>query len=234
MRPDRVAVYSYAYVPWIRGHQKTIDPDGPAARRSSKLELLRRGDGAVSGGRLPRRSAWITSRCPTTSWRAPSTAATLHRNFMGYTTRPAPDMVAVGVSAIGDVRGRLRAEHQEAVHATTRPSTPDGFRSSAATVLDADDQLRRHVITELMCNFHVDVAADRGTTRHSTSPTTSPARLSELAARRCQRRLRSIGQTPPSRSRPSAGCSCATSRWCSTGICARRRTTTRPVFSRTV
>ena len=29
----------------------------------------------------------------------------LHRNFMGYTTRPAADMVAVGLSAIGDVRG---------------------------------------------------------------------------------------------------------------------------------
>ena len=75
---------------------------------------------------------------------------------MGYTVQSARDMVAVGVSAIGDVQGLLvqntkkLTEYYEALEAGRFP-TERGY------VLDEDDALRRHVITELMCNGHLDV-----------------------------------------------------------------------------
>ena len=58
-----------------------------------------------SSARATGRSAWITSRCRTTNWRRRSTTRSLHRNFMGYTVQSARDMVALGVSGIGDVQG---------------------------------------------------------------------------------------------------------------------------------
>ena len=87
-----------------------------------------------------------------------SAAGTLHRNFMGYTTRPAADMVACGVSGIGDVSGAFAqnvkklSTYYEALDAGRFP-IERGYR------LDADDRVRRDVIANLMCNFHVDFAA---------------------------------------------------------------------------
>ena len=83
-------------------------------------------------------------------------ARTLHRNFMGYTVQSARDMVAVGVSGIGDVQGlfvqntKKLTEYYEALDAGRFP-TERGY------VLDDDDAVRRHVITSLMCNGHLDV-----------------------------------------------------------------------------
>jgi oxygen-independent coproporphyrinogen-3 oxidase len=79
---------------------------------------------------------------------------------MGYTTRPAPDSVAVGVSAIGDVGGAFSQNHKtlaryyEAIDAGRFP-VERGY------ALTADDQLRRFVIGELMCNFRLEGAAVR-------------------------------------------------------------------------
>ena len=84
----------------------------------------------------------------------------LHRNFMGYTVRPAPDSVGVGVSAIGDVAGAFAQNHKtlaryyEAIDAGRFP-VERGY------ALTDDDRLRRYVIAELMCNFHLDAAALR-------------------------------------------------------------------------
>ena len=131
MLPDRIAVYSYAHVPWLRPNQKAIDPsDLPDAQ--IKRQLLGAGDRDVRGAgyesigmdhfALPDDELAIAAR-----------ERRLHRNFMGYTTRPAPDSVAVGVSAIGDVAGAFAQNHKSLAAATTRRSTPGASRSSAAT-----------------------------------------------------------------------------------------------------
>src|SRR5437867_7604734 len=79
----------------------------------------------------------------------------LHRNFMGYTTKPATDMLGVGVSAIGDVRGAFA---QNTKKLSTYYATLDAgkFPIERGYILDEDDRLRRYVITQLMCNFHLD------------------------------------------------------------------------------
>jgi oxygen-independent coproporphyrinogen-3 oxidase len=81
---------------------------------------------------------------------------TLSRNFMGYTVQSARDMVAIGVSGIGDVQGLFV---QNAKKLTSYYSALDAgrFPIERGYALDADDRLRRHVITELMCNAHLDV-----------------------------------------------------------------------------
>ena len=82
----------------------------------------------------------------------------LHRNFMGYTTRPAPDMVGVGVSAIGDVAGAF-AQSTKKLSSYYTALDAGLFPIERGYALDDDDMLRRHVITQLMCNFRLERAA---------------------------------------------------------------------------
>ena len=152
MLPDRIAVYSYAHVPWLRPNQKVIDqrdlPDanGKRALLASAIDTFVRAGYAPIGMdhfALPDDDLAIAAR-----------ERRLHRSFMGYTTRPAPDCVAVGISAIGDVRGafaqnyKTLARYYQAIDAGT-------FPIERGYALSDDDKVRRHVITELMCNFHV-------------------------------------------------------------------------------
>jgi oxygen-independent coproporphyrinogen III oxidase len=83
---------------------------------------------------------------------------TLHRNFMGYTTNPAPDSIGFGVSAIGELGGAFvqntkKLTRYEETLAQGLPPVERGFERSR------DDAIRRDVIQSLMCNFHLDVRA---------------------------------------------------------------------------
>ena len=153
MRPDRVAVYSFAHVPWIRGNQKRIDPsDLPA--REVKFELFGTAvDRFLAAGY--RQIGMDHFALPNDELALAAANKSLHRNFMGYTTKPATDMFGVGVSAIGDVRGSFA---QNVKKLSTYYAILDNgkFPVERGYVLDADDLLRRYVITQLMCNFYLD------------------------------------------------------------------------------
>ena len=156
MRPDRIAVYSYAHVPWMRPHQKRIlqsDLPQPAL----KLELigmatetfLRAGYVAIGMDHfaLPDDELAVATR-----------ERRLHRNFMGYTTHPAPDVLGIGMSAIGDVCGAF-AQNVKKLPAYYAALDEGRFPIERGYALSTDDMVRRAVISELMCNFHVDFTA---------------------------------------------------------------------------
>jgi oxygen-independent coproporphyrinogen-3 oxidase len=155
MRPDRIAVYSYAHVPWLRPHQKNIDattlPDA-----GLKFELF----GAAVETFLAGGYAAIGMdhfALPGDELAQAAAARRLHRNFMGYTTRPATDMLGTGVSAIGDVRGAF-AQNLKKLPDYYSAIDSGRFPIERGYALSPDDLLRRYVITELMCNFHLDRA----------------------------------------------------------------------------
>jgi len=148
LRPDRIAVYSYAHVPWLRPNQKEINAaDLPDA--NLKFELFGAAvETFLAGGydqigmdhfALPEDDLAVAAR-----------ERRLHRNFMGYTTRPAPDMIGVG-GAFAQNEKKL-PRYYEAIDAGR-------FPIERGYLLSDDDLLRRHVITQLMCNFHVDTRA---------------------------------------------------------------------------
>jgi len=156
IRPDRLAIYSCAYVPWIRPHQKRIDPAtlprGPAKWRLFSLAM----DALLGAGY--RQIGMDHFAAPEDELAAALDQGRLHRNFQGYTTRPASDTVALGITGIGDLQGayvqnaKKLSRWSEAVEAGRFP-VERGFR------LSEDDLLRRHVIRRLMCDFEVDTAA---------------------------------------------------------------------------
>jgi oxygen-independent coproporphyrinogen-3 oxidase len=151
--PDRIAVYSYAHVPWMRPNQKAIDPlDLPDA--GTKRRLLGAAIEAFSAAGY-QSIGMDHFALPDDELAVAARERRLHRNFMGYTVRPAPDSVAIGVSAIGDVAGAFAQNHKslaryyEAIDAGR-------FPIERGYALTPDDKIRRYAIGELMCNFHLD------------------------------------------------------------------------------
>jgi oxygen-independent coproporphyrinogen-3 oxidase len=153
MRPDRIAVYSYAHVPWLRPHQKGINaadlPD-----RTTKFELI--GAAIDSFGEAGYDAIGMDHfALPDDDLARAARERRLHRNFMGYTTRRAGDMLGVGVSAIGDLDGAF-AQNVKKLSTYYDALDAGRFPIERGYALSADDLLRRHVITELMCNFYLD------------------------------------------------------------------------------
>jgi oxygen-independent coproporphyrinogen-3 oxidase len=152
LRPDRVAVYSFAFVPWIRAHMKHLPAEAlPGAE--VKLSLLAGTIDAFVGAGY-RQIGMDHFALPDDELARAIDKRSLHRNFMGYTVQSARDMVALGVSGIGDVQGafiqnvKKLSEYYGALDAGR-------FPIERGYVLGEDDRIRRYVITELMCNAHL-------------------------------------------------------------------------------
>jgi len=154
LRPDRVAVYSFAFVPWIRAHMKHLPTEAlPGA--DLKLGLLAETIDAFVGAGY-RQIGMDHFALPEDELAKAIDNRSLNRNFMGYTVQSARDMVALGISGIGDVQGafvqntKKLPEYYAALEARRFP-VERGY------ALSDDDTFRRHVITELMCNCHLDM-----------------------------------------------------------------------------
>ncbi|MCC7076154.1 MAG: oxygen-independent coproporphyrinogen III oxidase, partial [Acidimicrobiia bacterium] len=153
MRPDRLAVYSFALVPWVRPHQRRID-SALLPERSARLRML-----AMSVEVFTQAGY---ERVGMDHWALPDDELVkarrdghLYRNFMGYTVSRAPDVIGLGVSAIGDVAGAFVQNHKR-----LRSYYDDLERGALpverGTARSADDEVRRHVIMQIMCNGSVD------------------------------------------------------------------------------
>ena len=154
LRPDRVAAYSFAFVPWMKAHMKELDIAALPAPEV-KLSLLAATVDAFLGAGY-KQIGMDHFALPTDDMARAVDTHSLHRNFMGYTVKSTSDMVSVGVSAIGDVQGafvqntKKLPEYYEAVAAGRFP-IERGYE------LNRDDEIRRDVITELMCNVRLDI-----------------------------------------------------------------------------
>ncbi|MCJ9427745.1 oxygen-independent coproporphyrinogen III oxidase [Kordiimonas sp. A6E486] len=154
LAPDRIALFGYAHVPWMKKHMRLIDedalPDGAARLKqfeAASEQLKRRGYVAVGLDHFvsPRDSMAEAYR-----------DHKLHRNFQGYTVDPADALIGFGASAISalpqgyaqntpDQRAYMAAV--EAGHAAT----------CKGKALTEDDKLRRAIIEELMCYFEINL-----------------------------------------------------------------------------
>jgi len=152
LRPDRVALYSYAHVPWLKTNQRRIDESLlPAPSEKFALFLLALERFTDAG------YAWLGMdhfALPTDELAVAASEKRLHRNFMGYTTRTAPHMLAFGNSGIGDLGGRF-VQNESKLGRYQRALDADTLPVHRGMKLSADDLLRRRVITHLICNLEL-------------------------------------------------------------------------------
>jgi len=158
LQSDRIALYSYAHVPSIKKHQRVIDEDALPAPEA-KLCLFKQGLEHLTARGGYRFIGMDHFARPTDALAKAQDTGDLHRNFQGYSTRPDAEILAFGVSGISQLRGayaqnvKALPSYYERVANGHAPTVFRGVR------LSPEDQLRRHVIMQLMCNFHLDKAA---------------------------------------------------------------------------
>jgi oxygen-independent coproporphyrinogen-3 oxidase len=155
IRPARLAIYSYAFVPWLKAHQKRIEPeDLPSPEVKLQLFCIARA-ALLDAGYAP--VGMDHFALPEDELVQAIEQRRLHRSFMGYTVKMGGDTVAVGTSAIGDVQASF-AQNTKKLPVYYAAIDDGRFPTERGYILSEDDRIRREVITRLMCNFHVEKA----------------------------------------------------------------------------
>jgi oxygen-independent coproporphyrinogen-3 oxidase len=154
LRPDRLAVFGYAHVPWMAKHQVALEKhELPGPELRARLAAAAR-EAFVSAGYVE--IGFDHFALPEDEMAVALKQATLHRNFMGYTTQRGLDLLAVGTSAIAKVGRSFTQDSKDLAH---WQDEVDAGRMpwERGLVLDDDDVLRGEVILELSCNARLDV-----------------------------------------------------------------------------
>jgi oxygen-independent coproporphyrinogen-3 oxidase len=152
LRPDRVAMYSYAHVPWLKRPQRVLAAHLPEG--TEKFAIFVSGiERFVDAGYVY--IGMDHFALPHDEIVKAQKDRTLTRNFQGYTTHAGCDLYGMGVSAIGSVDEWYLQNTKDygAYHAAMeagRLATVKGCR------MTADDVLRREVITRLLCHCVID------------------------------------------------------------------------------
>ncbi len=154
LTPDRLAVFGYAHVPWMKTHQRMINevdlPDGPARWAQSEAAAER----LVGHGY--RRIGLDHFAAPGDAMTVAVDNGELRRNFQGYTTDGAEALIGFGASAIGALAdGYVQNAVPFGQYADDIGDGRLAVRRGIA--LTADDRLRRAVIERLMCDLAVDL-----------------------------------------------------------------------------
>lgn len=154
LSPDRLAVYSYAHVPWMRPVQRSFkDKDLPSPEL--KLKLF---EGAfecfTQSGFTPIGMDHFAKAEDELAQAAAS--GNLHRNFMGYSTRADAHQIGFGVSAISFVAGNYFQNEKE-LKKYTACVEEGGVAPFRGFILSREDSLRRDLITRIMCAARVDI-----------------------------------------------------------------------------
>ncbi len=155
--PDRLAVFAYAHVPWLKKHQKNLIQVADLPDSATRLGLQQTVNEKLGAAGYVNIGLDHFARPEDELVRA-QLNKTLWRNFQGYTTHKDCDILAFGVSSISQTADvymqneKNLKRYQERVAAT-------GFAVERGLKLTRDDQIRRDAITRVMCDLELDFAA---------------------------------------------------------------------------
>jgi len=157
MKPDRLAVFSYAHVPWIKPAQRILE-EKILPTPESKLEVLK-----LVVERLTADDQYVFIGMdhfakPDDELAVAQRGKKLQRNFQGYSTRAGSDIYAFGMSGVSQVpeaywqNEKELPKYQAAVDAGKVPLHKAYFMTD-------EDKIRRETIMRAMCDLALDFAA---------------------------------------------------------------------------
>jgi len=148
LAPDRVALFSYAHVPWLKKQQGSFAAHLPEGMQ--KFEIFRAGLlKFLEAGYLYIGMDHFAK--PGDELAISQQNRTLHRNFQGYTTKAGADLYGMGVTAISGIQNAYAQNHRE-LAAWEKAVAQRGIATMRGYRLSEDDRLRRSVISRLLCH----------------------------------------------------------------------------------
>lgn len=146
--PDRIALFSYAHVPWLRKQQGSLAASLPEGMEKFRIfcaaieRFLRAGYRYIGMDHFAK---------PDDELAIAQRNRSLHRNFQGYTTKAGADLYGMGVSAISAI-GSTYAQNYRELPRYTEAVERRGAATMRGYRLSDDDRLRRTLITRLLCH----------------------------------------------------------------------------------
>lgn len=156
LEPDRIALFGYAHVPWMKKHQSLLKEETLPGAVERVAQMQAAEEAIIAGGYV---AIGIDHYArPDDPMAVQQRAGTLHRNFQGYTTDKATSLIGFGTSAIGVMPQGYIQNASSTV--TYRNAIRDGNLGTArGIVVNDDDRVRRAIIERLMCDFEIDLEA---------------------------------------------------------------------------
>ncbi|HTF82138.1 MAG TPA: oxygen-independent coproporphyrinogen III oxidase, partial [Cytophagales bacterium] len=157
LKPDRIAYYSYAHVPWHKpGQRRFTEADLPTAEEKQLLyetgKQMLTAAGYIDIGMdhfsLPNEAIYRAQQ-----------AHKLHRNFMGYTDKKTELLIGLGTSSISDT-GDAYMQNIKVVEAYTQKIQQGQFAVHKGIVLSDKDIYIKSLINKLICDFEAEWQED--------------------------------------------------------------------------
>ncbi|MNJ90760.1 Oxygen-independent coproporphyrinogen-III oxidase [compost metagenome] len=157
-RPERLSLYSYAHVPWVkgtgqRGFHETDLPSPELKRNLYELAKERFLDAGYE------EIAMDHFALPEDKLARAYHSKKLHRNFMGYTTNNTPVLIGLGMSAISDAWFGY-AQNEKDLKKYLKQIEECGSAWEKGHLLSETDLVFRKHIHELMCRFETNLPLD--------------------------------------------------------------------------
>ena len=151
LRPDRIAFYSYAHVPWIKGNGQRGFKDADLPTGEEKRKLYEEGkQRLLSAGYIE--IGMDHFALLTDSMYTAFKNHRLHRNFMGYTASKTKVMIGLGMSSISDSWYAF-AQNEKELEAYYARLEKDDLPICKGHILTEEDLIIRRHILNLMCQF---------------------------------------------------------------------------------
>ena len=153
LKPDRIALFNYAHVPWMKAAQKALEKypmptgaekvglfgDAMEAFKDAGFEYI-----GLDHFALPQDELILARK-----------SGTLQRNFQGYSTRAGLESFGLGLTSISQTKNTYRqnfkiyAEYEHSVKSSILPI-------ERGIILSEEDELRREIIMDIMCLLKLD------------------------------------------------------------------------------
>ncbi|CAN5748060.1 oxygen-independent coproporphyrinogen III oxidase [soil metagenome] len=151
--PNRIAVFNYAHVPWLKKHQNII-PDSALPSPDERLQILKMTiEKLISAGYEYIGMDHFAK--PTDELAVAQKNNTLYRNFQGYSTKAGCDVYAFGLSAISQFQNIYAQNLKNLKDYYKRVETGFATTNVGYRMTD-DDHIRKETIMQLMCHLAID------------------------------------------------------------------------------
>jgi len=152
LSPERIAAFNFAYVPWMKPHQKLIHAeDLPSAEM--KIELLRVTIETLAEAGYEYIGMDHFAK-PTDELAIAQREKTLYRNFQGYSTKAGADLFGFGMSSISHFEN-VYAQNEKTVETYLAAIEQGEFPVDVGYRMNRDDEIRKYVILRLMCDLEI-------------------------------------------------------------------------------